>query len=84
MLERPLAGALDDRPIGQRIAERDAEFDHARTRLDCCQDDLASGGKIGVATRYVGDERGFIFEMKGHLGIVDCRSKIAEVGTSPR
>lgn len=66
-----LAGALDDRAIGERIAERDSEFDHARACVDGCEDDFARGGKVGIAAGYVGDELGLGLEMKRHEGIVD-------------
>lgn len=83
VLERPPAGALDHRAIGKRIAERNAKFNHARTRVNGRQNDLARGCETGVATGYVGDERWLIFKVKGHEGIVDCRSQIAEVGSRP-
>jgi hypothetical protein len=34
--------------------------------VDGRQDDLTRSGEIGIAAGYVGDERWFIFEMKGH------------------
>jgi len=55
VLERPLTGALDDRPIGKRIAERHTQFNHARTRVNGCQNDLARGREVGVAAGYVSD-----------------------------
>jgi len=55
ILKCPLAGALDDRAIGKRIAEWDSEFDHACTRVDSREDDFARGGEVGVAAGYVGD-----------------------------
>jgi hypothetical protein len=70
MFKRPLAGALDDRPIGERIAEGDAQFNHARTGIDSRKDDLTRGGEIGVAAGYVSDERWPFFEMKGHRNLV--------------
>jgi len=61
VLEGPLAGALDDRAIGERIAEGDAELNHARTRVDGRQNDLTRSGEVGVAAGYVGDEREGLF-----------------------
>ena len=55
MFKRPLAGALDDWAIGERIAERNAEFNHARAGVDGCEDDLARGGEVRVAAGYIGD-----------------------------
>src|SRR5882762_10270597 len=66
LLKRPLAGALDDRAIGERIAEGDTQFNHTRTRVDGGGDDFASRREVGVAAGYVGDERWLIFKMKGH------------------
>src|SRR5260370_40300915 len=67
--ERPLAGALDNRTIGERIAEGDTQLNHTRPRIDSSQYDLARGSKVGVAAGYVGDERWLVFEMKGHTKI---------------
>ena len=55
VFERPLAGALNYGAIGERIAERDSEFDDACARVDGCEDDLFCGGEIGIAASYVGD-----------------------------
>src|SRR5580658_5832520 len=72
MFERPLAGALNHRPIGQRIAEGNSQLNHTRARVDSCEDHLTRRGEVGVATSYVGDKRWFIFEVKGHEKFVDC------------
>src|ERR1017187_2804544 len=75
VFKRPLAGALDNRPIGERIAEGNAELNHTRTRVDGRQDDLARGGKVGVAAGHVGDEGRLIFQMKGHEGSIEISHK---------
>jgi hypothetical protein len=70
LFKRPLAGALDDWAIGERITERDAEFNYARAGVDGSANDVACGGEVRVAAGYVGDERGFVFEMKGHVELL--------------
>ena len=79
VLQSAFAGALDHGTIGERIAEWNAEFDHARAGVDGGEDDLPRGGEIRIAAGYVGDEGRLVFEVEGHEGIVDCRSQIAEV-----
>jgi hypothetical protein len=74
MLERSLAGTLNDRTIGERIAKRDSELDHACTCVDGCENHLARGGKIGIAASYVGDQRRLVFEVERHASIVDVES----------
>jgi len=79
VLEGALAGALNDRSVGEGVAEGDAEFDDAGTRVDGGEDDVARGGEVRVAAGDVGDKRWLIFEVEGHEGsIVDCRGRIAE------
>ena len=56
MLQRALAGPLDHRPVGHRIAERNAQFDHVRAGVDRGQHDVARGREIGIAAGDVGDE----------------------------
>jgi len=51
VFKSPLAGALDDRAIGERIAERNAQLNHTRVRIDGCQNDLTRGGEIRVAAQ---------------------------------
>ena len=75
VLEGALAGALDDRPIGERIAERDSEFDDARSGFDGGENDFARGGEVGIAAGYVCDERGFAFEVEGHEGSIKLSHK---------
>ncbi len=55
-------------PSASSIAERNAQLNHTRVRIDGCQNDLTLGGEIRVAAGYVGDERWFIFEVKRHGG----------------
>jgi hypothetical protein len=66
VFERSLAGTLNDRTIGKRIAEGDTELNHARTRVNSRQDDLTCGRKIRVTAGHVCDEGGSVFEVKGH------------------
>ncbi len=75
MFKRPLACALNDRAIGERIAEGNTQLNNARTRINGCQDDFTCGGEVGIAAGYVGDERWFIFEMKGHEGSIEISHK---------
>ena len=72
VLERALAGALDNGTIGERIAEGHSEFDDACARFDRGEDHFARGVQIGIAAGDVGDEGGFVLEMEGHERIVDC------------
>src|SRR5450755_848850 len=80
MFKRPLTGTLDDRPIGEWIAEGNSQLNHARTRVDGSEDDLACSGKIGIAAGYVGDERGLVFKVKGHEGPLEISHKERFVG----
>jgi hypothetical protein len=66
VFKRPLAGALDNRPIGERIAEGDPQLNHTRTRVNGCQDNLACSDKVRVAAGDVGDEGGFVLEVERH------------------
>ena len=71
MFKGPLAGALNNGTIGERIAEGNSEFDDARARLDRGEDDFSRGGEIGIAAGDVSDEGGFVFEVERHGSIVD-------------
>jgi hypothetical protein len=64
-----LAGPLDDRAVGERVTEGDAEFDDGGTGVDCSQDYVARGGEIGIPGGDVGNEGRFVVEMKWHEGI---------------
>src|SRR6202521_1171297 len=75
LFKRPLAGALDDRAVGERIAEGDTQFNYTRTRIDGCEDDIARGGEVGVATGHVGDKGGFVVEVEGHEGSIEISHK---------
>jgi hypothetical protein len=68
VLQGSFAGTLDDGSVGNRIAERDAEFDDGGARVDSGEDDFARGGEVGIAAGYVGDERWFVVKVKRHEG----------------
>ena len=59
MPQRALAGALDHRAIGDRIAERHAQFDDIGAGVNRRERDLARGVEVGIAAGDVGDEAGF-------------------------
>src|ERR1700677_4119701 len=69
VFERPLAGALNHRTIGERIAEGHAQLNYARARVDGRQNNLARRGKVGMAAGWVREEGRFVFEVKGHDGV---------------
>jgi hypothetical protein len=83
VLEGAFTGTLYDRPIRQRIAERDAQFDHSRSSLNRSQNDVSRRSKIWVAASYVRDQRGFVLKMKGHEGSAEIshqdRSAVMQV-----
>ena len=66
MLEGALAGSLDNRPIGNGIAERDTELDDAGSGIDGGEDNFFGCSEIGVAAGDVGDEGGLAVEVKRH------------------
>ena len=66
LAQRPFAGALNHRAVGQRIAERHAEFDDGCSRVDRGQHDVARGGEIRIAAGEVGDQGGFSLKRKRH------------------
>ncbi len=41
------AGALDDRAVGEGIAEGDAELNHVSTGIDCGERDVARDFELG-------------------------------------
>ena len=53
-----LTGPLDDRTIGQRIAERDPQLEHVRTGVDSRQGNVARGRQIRISDREVNDQAG--------------------------
>ena len=62
-----MAGALDDRTVGERIAEGDAEFEDVHTGIDRGECDGERGGNVGIADGEVDDEAGFLREANRHL-----------------
>jgi hypothetical protein len=55
MVQRPLAGPLNHRPIGYGIAERHAQFDNIGARANGSQRDIARCVEVRIAARDVGD-----------------------------
>ena len=56
LVERPLAGALDGRPVGHRIAEGDPQFDHVGPHIRQPRQQLAGVREGGIARGHVRDE----------------------------
>src|SRR5271166_1625928 len=76
VLQRSLAGALDDRPVGQRIAEGHAQLDHIRTGVNGGQSNLSCRCQVGIASSEVGHQPGsrFRFGGKTNRHLNDLRS----------
>ncbi len=53
-----LTGALDDRAVGERIAEGHAQFDHIRAGIDGRNRDFARGVETRIARRQIDDKPG--------------------------
>ena len=66
VLQGAFAGPLDHGAVCEGIAERDAEFDDAGARGDGGEHNGTSGREVRIAGCDVGDERRFVFEVKGH------------------
>jgi hypothetical protein len=63
MLERPLAGALDDWTIGNWIAEGNSQFDNLGAGANCRQRYFARGVQVWVTTRDVSHKAGMFLEL---------------------
>ena len=59
-------GALDHGPIGQGIAEGNAEFNHVGAGIDCGERDVARDFDAGIAGRQIDDQAWFVIEAKCH------------------
>ena len=71
--QRTFTGALDHRAVRHRIAERNAELDDVRARINRGESDVARGREIGIAASEIGDERWLMLERKGHgIGTAAC------------
>ena len=55
--QRPFAGALDHRPVGHGIAERNTQFDDIRAGFNGGESDVSRGREIGIAASEIGDQR---------------------------
>ena len=74
--EAALRGELVHQAVGERIAERHAEFQHVHARLVKCQREFARGFQIRVARADINDEtffagafqRGELFNDAVHRG----------------
>ena len=62
----PMAGALDDRAVGEWVAERDAELQDIGAGIDRSERDGPRDGEIRIADGEVDDEAGTPEEMDGH------------------
>ncbi len=62
----PLARSLNHRPISEWIAERYAQLDHRRARVNGRNRNGARGGKVGIAGRQIHDQPGFMFKENRH------------------
>src|SRR5690348_7074798 len=58
VLERALAGTLDDWAVSHRITEGHAELDHVRSSVNRRKDDLLRGTEIGIAARNIHNQPG--------------------------
>ena len=62
-----LAGPLDDRAVGKRVAERHAELDDVRACINGGHRHVARSGKVGVTGGEVDDEAGFVWKHQWHV-----------------
>ena len=65
LLQGALAGALNDRTVSKRIAERHAELDHVRPASIAARI-ISRDGQVGVAAGDIGDEARTMMKMKCH------------------
>jgi hypothetical protein len=61
-----MAGALDDRAVGERIAERHTELKNVCTSVNSGERDGACCGEVGVAHGEVDDEARAVREADWH------------------
>ena len=66
MGECSLAGALNDRPIPKRIAERNAQLNHVRAGIDGLKRDGARGVESGVTGGEINDQSRLLIENDSH------------------
>ena len=66
VLQGALAGALDDRSVGDGIAEWNAQLNHVGARSDGGERDIARDFEAGIAAGDVDDESGSVGELDGH------------------
>ena len=78
--DRTMAGSLDDRSIGKRIAEGDAKLKHVGTRVNRRERDSARGGEIGIADGKVDNEAGAPREVNRH----ECPFYVRKEASVPR
>ena len=64
--ESALAGALNHRAVGHRIAEGHAEFDDIGASVNGGQRNVTRDVETGVAAGDVDDESGVVRELDGH------------------
>ena len=56
MLQSTLRSSLDNRSVGHRIAERDAEFNYRSSGISQFDQEFAGGFQIGITRHYEGNE----------------------------
>ncbi len=65
--DRALAGPLNHRPVGQRIAERHAQLDHVRAVVDRGKRHVARRREVGVARGEVDDKAGLLLKFDSRV-----------------
>ncbi len=61
-----LAGALDDGSVGKRIAERNAQLDHIRARIDRRNGNFARRVQTRIAGRQINNQARLVIETNRH------------------
>ena len=84
--ERPLGRRLDDRPVGDRVGEGDADLEHVGAAFDQGVEDRGAGLEIGIAEHDEGAERALAapaepLEHRRHSG--SCAQPRAGAGPAP-
>ncbi len=61
-----MAGALNDGPVGERIAEGHAKFEDVGAGINRRERDGACGSEVGIADREIDDQAGAVRKANGH------------------
>ena len=78
VFQSAFARALDDRPIGDRVAKRDPEFNDPRARVNGREDNFFGCSEIRISAGDIDDEGWLAIEMERHGSIVDAGRQISE------